>query len=181
MEIDSQLSSKIYNLLNYAGKNNFKIDDLNKEPYAHLGKIDKRNIELIATPEMVEKENRRLCYDQTFLVKKWIDEAKIQNKIFYSVTNNLKSENDLYYYSQGVISHTFILCLINEKWKWIEWSWTANIHNKLEDENIDKVLEQYKQMAERSWHKQIKLIEISNIKFDLPIPRLDYLNKCLRS
>lgn len=41
MEIDSQLSSKIYNLFNYTNRNNFIIDDLNKEPYAHLGKIDK--------------------------------------------------------------------------------------------------------------------------------------------
>lgn len=181
MKIDSQLSSKIYDLLNYAGKNNFMINDLNKEPYAHLGKIDKRNIELIATPEIVEREKRGLCYDQTFLVKKWMDEVGIQNKIFYSVTDNLKSENDLYYYSPGIISHAFILCLINEKWKWIEWSWSANIHNRLENTNIDKVLEQYIQMAERSWHKHIKLIDISNIEFNLPMSRLDYLNKCLRS
>ena len=58
-------------------------------------------------------------------------------------------------------------------------SWFANIHNKFEDIDIDKVLEQYRQMAENSWHNKIKLIDISDIEFDLPMPRLDYLNKCL--
>ena len=177
--MNNEILNKIYCLLRYTNVHNFIMQNCEVEPYAHLGKIDRRNIELIENPETVEKEKCGSCYDQTFLVKKWMNDENIKTRTFYSVTNNLNSENCLYYYTSSVVSHTFILCFIDDRWKWIEWSWSANIHNNFENEDINEVLKLYCQMAEKSWHVPIKLMEITDINFNLPMPRLDYLNKCL--
>lgn len=73
----------------------------------------------------------------------------------------------------------FILCFLDDRWKWIEWSWNVNIHNSFDNEDINEVLKRYREMAEKSWHKPIRLIEVTNVRFELPMARLLFMNKCL--
>lgn len=159
------------------------MDDCFSEPYNHLSKIDKRNIEIIKDPETTQKENKGSCYDQSFLVQKLLNELGFETKVFYSFTDNLKTytwkeneiEHNLYYFHPGFISHMFVLSKINEKWKWIEWSWLANKDNTFDNENITEVLKNYQNTASKSWHHPMKIFEITDIKF--PVLRLDILNK----
>ena len=159
------------------------MDNYSQEPYNHLSKIDKRNIEIIKDPEIVQKENKGSCYDQSFLVQRKMNEIGIETKVFYSFTNNLKTytwnengiEYNSYYFYPGFISHMFILSKINEKWKWIEWSWLANKNNIFDNENIIEVLKNYQNIATKSWHYPMKIFEIKDIKF--PCLRLDILNR----
>lgn len=172
-----ELLKKTYNLVNFTNRNNFIMEDWSMEPFKSLSSTDRRNIEIIQTPEIVEKENRGSCYDQTFLVKNWLNEIGMESRMFYSITDNVQQKDGIKFYSPSVTSHVFIILNDKHKWKWIEWSWYANIRNSFDNENIMEVLKQYQMMAERSWHHQVSIYEIKEMQ--LPITRLEFLNKCL--
>lgn len=180
METLNSISSKIYLLVDYTNKNNFLMKDFSMEPYNSLLPFERKNIELIQSPDITEYEHRGSCYDQTFLVKKWLDELNIENRCFYSITRNVpRNENGIYFYNSSVISHTFILCKDEDVWKWPEWSWFGNIHNNFQDKDVNVVLKRYKNMAENHWHHPIYLREVPLDKIQLPMPRLKFMNICL--
>lgn len=125
--IPQQILDKIYALGRHTGSDNFKMKDVSKEPYCSLMKIDSRNRELVECPETVERERRGFCYDQTFLVRKWLDEIGIKSRMFYSVSKTIKrTDNGIYYYDSPIKSHMFIIVCINGEYDWIEFSWYNN-------------------------------------------------------
>ncbi len=177
MENLQQVLKKTYDLVKFTNYRNFTVEGVLQEPIKSLSVIDRRNGQLIQHPDKTEIENRGSCYDQSFLVKKWMDGIGIENKVFHSVTNNLPIRNGVFHYSGVVTSHTFILCRIDGTWKWVEWSWYANIKNNFEGNDIETVLNLYTEMAEKSWHFPIHLCEVTSI--ELPMPRLYFLNHCM--
>ena len=172
-EIETYLN-EVYTYRNWIG-NNFIMADYSMEPYRHLSKIDIRNIEVIYDPDTVLKNKRGSCYDQSFLVRNKMLELGVETKVFYSFTLNLKKENNICFFYPGFISHMFVVCKFKNKWKWVEWSWDANIKNSFDNENIIEVLKNYQNVATKSWHYPMKIFEIKDIKF--PCLRLDILNK----
>lgn len=167
---------KMRSLERYTNRNNFKIIQPNQY-YKNLSKIDKRNIQFVESPDIVLKENRGFCYDQTFVAKAYLDYLNIENYVFYSCTNNIQKYNNVYVYTPQVISHVFIIYKDGDSFKWLQWSWSANINNNLSGNNISQILKQYRYIAEKSWHMPIILTNINDVK--LKIPRIEFLNFCL--
>ena len=173
-----QIIKPVYELLSYTNLNNFRMEEPLAEPYLSLSRIDGRNRELIQSPENTERLHRGSCYDQSFLVKRWMESIGVPTRHFHSVTMNLPRTNGVWHYAGGVVSHAFVLCLVNGVWKWIEWSWCANIRNDIREGDIAAALQKYKSTAESSWHHPVRLVEIKDHP-SLPVPRLDFLNWCM--
>lgn len=178
MDTLEQVLKRTYDLVRFTNHRNFIMEDWSMEPFISLSKVDRRNIELIQSPDVTGAQNHGSCYDQTFLVKKWMDGIGIENRTFHSITSNVPKENGRWFYRAGVTSHVFILCFIDQKWKWIEWSWYANIKNRFESPDIMEVLKMYRSMAENSWHHPIHLCEVKDVS--LPVPRLTFMNDCMK-
>lgn len=100
MSLSATSSNFIYSLYRYTNRNNFIIEDNSKEPFHHLQSYSHKNIELVQLPEIVEKEKRGSCYDQTFLVKRILDEERIKSRLFYSIVDDIPfdEESGLFYY-----------------------------------------------------------------------------------
>lgn len=161
----------------FTNRNNFKISDLTDE-LKELQKIDKRNIEYIEDPETVLSQNRGFCYDQTFLARQYLNHLNIKNDIFYSCTNNIQKLNGQYIYNNNkVISHVFIIYQLDNKFKWLQWSWFAQIRNTWAFDTLDDILKAYKEMAEKSWHNKIILTNINDLTPKRS--RLEFLNLSL--
>lgn len=167
--------AKMRTIGRYTNRNNFKLSNLTPE-LTQLKQIDIRNIEFVESLQIVLSQNRGFCYDQTFLAKKYFDFLNIENHIFYSCTNNIQKLNNQYVYKKNVISHVFIIYK-QTKYKWLQWSWFANINNKWQYDTLDEILNAYKLMAQKSWHMPIILTNIDNMTPKKS--RLQFLNAAL--
>ena len=58
METLNSISSKIYLLVDYTNKNNFLMKDFSMEPYNSLLPFERKNIEIIQSPDITEYEHR---------------------------------------------------------------------------------------------------------------------------
>ena len=153
----------------------------NWQYYWKLGQTDLRNKQWLKPPKEFAISRDCICYDSCFLLKELLNNIGVENKIYYSCTQDVEKYQDgQYYYTTDAKRPTHAMIIYKEDglWKWMQYSWKANIRNNWQTETIEELMQKYKTMAEISWHKPIYFTDITDFQVDCP--RLDFFRKALK-
>ena len=156
-------------------------DYVNYQYYQKLGKIDIRNKHWLKSIDDFNNDKRCCCYDSCFLLRKMLNDIGVENRIFYSCTRDVQKYQDgEYYYTLDKLRPTHAMIIYKEDnfWKWMQYSWYANMRNDWKAETIEQLLQKYIHMAQNSWHKPIYITEVTN--FDVVGPRLDFFRRVMK-